>query len=162
MSAITYKEKLKDPRWQKKRLKILERDHFSCHLCGDDQSTLHVHHKYYERGEPWDIDDLGLVTLCAECHEEETGSIKEELSNLKTSIAMAGGMSGEMNMLSIAFADTIMARKQLVDYEWVILFREIERLLKSRVDGSTHWENAKESYFAKINNRAEKKAKAKP
>ena len=30
-----YSEKLKDPRWQKKRLEILERDNFRCQYCGD-------------------------------------------------------------------------------------------------------------------------------
>lgn len=29
---MTYAEKLKDPRWQKKRLRILERDAFACHM----------------------------------------------------------------------------------------------------------------------------------
>lgn len=62
-----YTEKLKDPRWQRKRLEILQRDNFSCTCCGDNKSTLHVHHVKYN-GEPWEVDSSLLITLCSECH----------------------------------------------------------------------------------------------
>jgi 5-methylcytosine-specific restriction endonuclease McrA len=66
---MTYKEKLLDPRWQKKRLEILNRDDWSCQWCGDKETTLHVHHEYYEKGiEPWEADDFCLTTVCADCH----------------------------------------------------------------------------------------------
>ena len=66
----TYFAKLKDPRWQKLRLEILERDGWACRCCGNEESTLHVHHKYYESGfDPWDYDPGTLETLCKECHE---------------------------------------------------------------------------------------------
>lgn len=65
----TYSEKLKDPRWQKKRLEILERDNWSCRYCGDKESTLHVHHEHYIKGcEPWEADECSLTTLCEDCH----------------------------------------------------------------------------------------------
>lgn len=67
---MTYSEKLKDPRWQKKRLKILERDDWTCQHCGEDIKTLHVHHLLYSNMEnPWDTPDIWLVTLCQDCHE---------------------------------------------------------------------------------------------
>lgn len=65
---MSYAEKLKDPRWQKKRLKILERDDFTCQNCADKTKTLHVHHLKYD-GEPWEIDSHYLVTLCESCHK---------------------------------------------------------------------------------------------
>jgi hypothetical protein len=65
----TYAEKLRDPRWQKRRLEILERDGFSCCMCGGNEKELHVHHSIYKRGvEPWEYDDRDLWTLCTECH----------------------------------------------------------------------------------------------
>ena len=68
-----YHEKLKDPRWQKKRLEIMERDNFTCQRCLDIESSLQVHHRHYEWDEdPWDYDDRYLVTLCEKCHECET------------------------------------------------------------------------------------------
>lgn len=63
----TYSDKLQDPRWQKMRLRILERDNFKCTLCGDTETTLHVHHEEY-RGEPWEADPNKLKTLCKDCH----------------------------------------------------------------------------------------------
>lgn len=64
---MTYAKKLLDPRWQKKRLQILERDMWSCRLCGDSISTLHVHHKKY-KGDPWDVNNDDLITYCKYCH----------------------------------------------------------------------------------------------
>lgn len=69
MEKKTYIEKLKDPRWQKKRLEILERDHWSCVSCGGKEETLHIHHLFYFYGkEPWDIPNGFLITLCESCH----------------------------------------------------------------------------------------------
>ena len=69
---MTYSEKLKDPRWQKKRLEILNRDKFTCQSCGDNTKTLHVHHQLYQRNfDPWDYDDRMLLTLCEDCHQSE-------------------------------------------------------------------------------------------
>ena len=65
---MIYSEKLKDPRWQKKRLIILQRDDFKCVLCGDDKTTLHVHHSMY-CGSPWRTPNEYLHTLCVHCHE---------------------------------------------------------------------------------------------
>jgi hypothetical protein len=68
--AKTYYEKLKDPRWQKKRLQIMDRDKFSCRYCGNSERTLNVHHLLYEKGaNPWDYESNLLVTLCEKCHE---------------------------------------------------------------------------------------------
>lgn len=66
----TYAEKLKSPKWQKKRLEILSRDKFTCQKCKDTETTLHVHHKKYIKGkEPWDYPNEILTTLCDSCHE---------------------------------------------------------------------------------------------
>jgi hypothetical protein len=69
-----YAELLKDPRWQKKRLEIFERDGWACRYCGNSKQTLVVHHKdYLPNLEPWDYLDDWLITLCEECHELERG-----------------------------------------------------------------------------------------
>lgn len=44
---MDYKEQIKDPRWQKRRLEIFQKDEFTCKLCGNSQKTLHVHHIEY-------------------------------------------------------------------------------------------------------------------
>ena len=64
-----YATKRLDPRWQKKRLEIMQRDEFKCTECGDEQSTLHVHHLYYVKNrEAWDYPAFSLTTLCESCH----------------------------------------------------------------------------------------------
>lgn len=69
---MTYSDKLKDPRWQKKRLEVLQRDNWTCTECGSTKATLHVHHKNYSYDvNPWDYQDRILVTLCESCHEFE-------------------------------------------------------------------------------------------
>lgn len=70
MSYTPYCQLLRDPRWQKKRLEIMERDRWRCRRCGSAGKTLNVHHGYYEKGNnPWDYPDGSLFTLCEKCHE---------------------------------------------------------------------------------------------
>lgn len=60
--------KYNDPRWQQVRLKIMERDGWSCQACGAKHRPLHVHHKSY-KGEIWEAKPNQLQTLCEECHK---------------------------------------------------------------------------------------------
>lgn len=68
MKTLKYSDKLKDPRWQKKRLEVMARDNFACKLCGDSESTLNVHHKKYTESNIWDERLDNLITLCNHCH----------------------------------------------------------------------------------------------
>lgn len=63
----TYYEKLRDPRWQKRRLEIMKRDGFACRDCGDSKSTLNVHHCHYAKT-PWEANEKVLLTVCEDCH----------------------------------------------------------------------------------------------
>lgn len=63
-----YSEFLRDPRWQKKRLEVLNRDGWRCLVCGSGDKELHVHHLKYS-GRPWESDLGDLETLCFECHD---------------------------------------------------------------------------------------------
>jgi hypothetical protein len=69
--TLSYADRLKDPRWQKKRLKVFERDDWTCRECGRQDRTLNVHHKFYIRGlwNPWEYSSEWLETLCSDCHE---------------------------------------------------------------------------------------------
>lgn len=69
----SYWEQLRDPRWQRRRLEIQNRDDWSCLDCGETSRTLNVHHGYYLKGAaPWEYPDDALMTLCEKCHEERT------------------------------------------------------------------------------------------
>lgn len=73
---MNYKDQYIHPKWQKKRLEILERDGFSCMCCGEENKQLHVHHKYYIAGKNiWDYPNDSLITLCCDCHKIESQNI---------------------------------------------------------------------------------------
>jgi len=80
---MNYAEKLKSPKWQKKRLEILERDEWKCRICLRDSVPLHVHHRYYFRDkDPWDYDEGFLITLCKDCHgatQRENGALVDRI-----------------------------------------------------------------------------------
>jgi len=64
-----YSSMLRDPRWQRKRLEILNRAKFKCQECGDETKELQIHHCWYEKGaSPWDYDDSCYLCLCDHCH----------------------------------------------------------------------------------------------
>ncbi len=66
---MNYTEKLKDPRWQKKRLKKLEEQDFTCEGCDSKRDMLHVHHLEYVGGRaPWEYANDELAVLCDKCH----------------------------------------------------------------------------------------------
>jgi hypothetical protein len=83
---MEYYEKLKSPKWQKKRLEILKRDDWTCQNCLDKESTLHVHHKVYSEGDPWDINNAHLITLCESCHKFETNEIKDSIKEIQNTL----------------------------------------------------------------------------
>lgn len=66
----SYSEQLRDPRWQRKRLEVLEAAGWTCKQCGEKSKQLQVHHMYYKRGaSPWEYPEEALVVLCEDCHD---------------------------------------------------------------------------------------------
>lgn len=71
--TMTYAEKLKDPRWQKRRLEVMNDAGFECGYCGEKNETLHIHHPAYRKGAaPWEYKAEELACLCATCHDRAT------------------------------------------------------------------------------------------
>jgi hypothetical protein len=99
-----YSRKLSSPLWQKKRLEVLNRDDFTCKICGDKETELHVHHLKY-KGEPHEADLIDLQTLCSHCHyiEEICKSAKISLSYVikNNGILIAKVSTGKMLLFSI-------------------------------------------------------------
>jgi 5-methylcytosine-specific restriction endonuclease McrA len=72
MKAISYSEKLQNPRWNEKRLSILKRDGYKCRMCGADNAKINVHHIVYLKDrDPWDYPDSLLISVCDSCHTKE-------------------------------------------------------------------------------------------
>lgn len=65
----SYKDKLRDPRWQRRRLETLNAHNWQCQECGDTATPLNVHHlAYIANMEPWDHPDALLACLCDRCN----------------------------------------------------------------------------------------------
>lgn len=78
-----YSDKLKDPRWQKRRLDILNRDEWVCQRCYSENKTLTVHHLcYMPHLEPWEYPNKLLITLCVDCNKYERDNIDDALALL--------------------------------------------------------------------------------
>jgi len=69
----SYSELLHDPRWQKKRLEVLEAADWKCQDCGTSTEELCIHHTFYRRNWlPWAYRPDVLRCLCRFCHEERS------------------------------------------------------------------------------------------
>lgn len=69
---MNYSEQIHLPKWQRLRLRVMERDNWLCTECGNGERELHVHHKYYITGRPiWKYPISALRTLCDRCHKDE-------------------------------------------------------------------------------------------
>lgn len=117
-----YLEKLKHPLWQKKRLLVFERDQFTCTQCGNTETELHLHHKFYIDGiEPWEYPNDVLLTLCRDCHDKELVRWKYE-SYLLHTLRAAGFNAFEILALSV-FTEKYNGFKE-----------DLKRLIKNSVD----------------------------
>lgn len=70
MKPKTYAEKLRDPRWQKKRLEVFNHFKWKCEICHDSENELHAHHIAYKKNaNPWSYNPWELACLCSNCHK---------------------------------------------------------------------------------------------
>ena len=98
-----YYKLLKDPRWQKKRLEVMERDHFGCVNCGDNESTLNIHHLiYFPNKKPWEYRKDLLITLCEECHNEEKEYRKESIKALEEAVASCHFLAEDIFLIGLS------------------------------------------------------------
>ena len=74
---MIYSEQLKDPRWQRKRLEILQRDNFTCIWCGEHGGKLNADHikPFAQYPELRFAIDNGR-TLCLPCHKTTDSYLK--------------------------------------------------------------------------------------
>ena len=149
---MTYLEKLKDPRWQKKRLEIMQRDGFMCRVCWDDESTLNVHHYFYKHGiEPWEYENDDLITLCESCHNAEKDERKNYEKNLIKILKHRGMLANEVHDLMIILNSTPLKLHCELDISVLKWWLMDEKNIK-------HMEN---EYFKFLKHEREKKSNGK-
>jgi hypothetical protein len=70
VSARSYEDKLKDPRWTTKAQLVKTRADLRCEDCGVKSPYLEAHHCWYRYGfEPWQYPLDAFRALCAACHK---------------------------------------------------------------------------------------------
>lgn len=111
---VSYAEMLKDPRWQKKRLEVMQRDGFRCQHCLREDKPLQVHHLVYDKDKkPWEYDNNQLITLCEDCHQNETEENSEiynyfkilvsQFKKSKLSLSVLNGILGQLSEFLYSF-----------------------------------------------------------
>lgn len=95
MHKKTYAEQLLDPRWQQLRLRVFERDNWTCRNCGDKEKTLNAHHvQYHPYSEgPWEYYIETIITLCKDCHSEEHDELAASKANVILALVKMGCVS---------------------------------------------------------------------
>jgi len=131
-----YSDKLKDPGWQKMRLKVFERDEWTCQICFDKESQLKVHHKYYLQGkDPWDYPLEAFTTLFEKCHAEEWESRPEAEHALVRALKEKGFFAADVQSLAEGMQKMRLLRThELVAdaYGWAFEVPEAQRWLLDR------------------------------
>lgn len=139
---MTYLEMLADPRWQKKRLEVLQFRGFKCEQCEDEKSQLHVHHRYYVAGRfPWRYPDFCYQVLCCDCHAAKRSPEADESEFMEWESAL--NFFGD-NLFSL-WAD--IHEIGLVDarlYDKEISHRERQKIIQSVADGVAATRDAKQ------------------
>lgn len=106
---MTYQDQIKSPKWQKKRLSIMENYDFKCANCGSAESQLHVHHLVYKKNKKiWDYENSDLRCYCDKCHKlthKLTDEILQASAALEscTTIACKYAIMGYIDSLTIYY-----------------------------------------------------------
>lgn len=100
------------PKWQKFRNEVLERDNYTCVLCGsgvDDGVLLEAHHTFYReefdpKFKPWEVDKRWVTTLCHPCHKlNDTSTLHTQYCRVTVELRKIGFTASDFQM----FADYI-------------------------------------------------------
>lgn len=64
--------------WQRLKYRVLERDNYTCQICGEKSGLMQVHHITYKHcgGKAYNAPMGDLITLCEECHRHDDGDHK--------------------------------------------------------------------------------------
>lgn len=135
---LSYAEMLKDPRWQKKRLEVMQRDGFRCQHCLSEDKPLQVHHLVYDKDKkPWEYDNNQLITLCEDCHQNETGDsrmIYANFQDLLYEFKLSGLSSAVLCSILSYITETIYSYNN--DYEKPYFDEQIKKIIEYAVYGA--------------------------
>jgi glutaredoxin len=136
-ASEAYLAKLRDPRWQKMRLEVFNRDGWACGYCGDTKTTLHVHHKAYRKGaEPWDYPMDWLITACEPCHENQPRELKPEEMELIANMRNQRMTAYDIKMIADGFRDSDTSTKTVTRAGAIYLVLVHQDVLSAAIDAA--------------------------
>ena len=140
---MKYSEKLKDPRWQKKRLEVFERDGWTCRKCKDKETMLCVHHLRYIHGkEPWDYPLENFLTLCQSCHDFEYEVRKDYESDLLEMIKEKGFLADEVYSICVAFMNAVIIESPQFTARLIEKTLSNKAIMRDLAASYKKWENS--------------------
>lgn len=114
---MAHSDELQHKHWQERRLRIYERDKFTCQCpsCDGTDGKLEVHHLDYISGKKlWEYPNDMLITLCHKCHNKEMGREKLE-THLATTLKMKGFLFSDLFALSCKIETDTIFTETLLD-----------------------------------------------
>ena len=147
-----YAQKLKDPKWQKRRLEMLTKANWQCYVCQDTEEELHVHHRQYFQGrEPWEYEDRELCVVCKSCHTM-LHLPKQKQKFFAERIAREVWSSGRNKVCRDIIFDFMPDDSQEEDDGYHLIYRKFKEEALLRYD--EFLENIKMDYYAIATQRA--------
>lgn len=85
--------------WQRVKNKVLERDNYTCKICGESHGLMQVHHISYKRcnGKAYNAQLGDMITLCENCHNHDDGDHKHFFNG---KVVLSCGFHGEKPSVS--------------------------------------------------------------
>lgn len=138
-----YTDWLRHPKWQRKRLEVMQRDGFRCVRCGDEESELHVHHMSYIPGrKPWEYPLQNFETICRDCHDllhQDVQTLRAVLFEQVTALGLPGNTRKLAGwMIARASRDFVDAVVRFAEMFWAVFHSDWEMTkLSLRVSDGT-------------------------
>ena len=146
--------------WQRKKNKILERDNYTCQICGDTESAMQVHHISYKHcnGKAYNALDNELITLCPTCHSNDDGD-HLTFYNGTYEILPGGELPVVVPAKPFGFPRWSLLRFKMKGYSewhigffselnWVEQMTQDDILYPQHTNDELNYEDAEEVYFA--------------
>ena len=117
--------------WQRLKNKVLERDDYTCQICGEKHGLMQVHHITYKRcgGKAYNAPMGDLITLCEDCHAHDDGDHKHFYNG---KVSLSCGFYGKNPSVS-KYCEVHKSQCQWIGEEFQIISFRIEKVLFRRV-----------------------------
>ncbi|HZL77828.1 MAG TPA: HNH endonuclease signature motif containing protein [Candidatus Limnocylindrales bacterium] len=114
-------DKLRDIRWEKKRIEILERDGGRCQAMDENgkqcwktlkEEKLQVHHRNYTTANIWDEPSSNLLTLCKEHHKEEQFALGKSAREVSFALMKSNWMVKHRKLLTRCISEKLISPEE--------------------------------------------------